>query len=149
MIYRYPAISCHTSYQKKKETVWLPMWLWWDICAQFQIFTSTPNTALHRSGCNRLGMQQFANKFIEQLDGSHGPDWHNMFLGMDLSFFVKKSEGQTSFAFNIKAMKNANSSPPSKNCKHAKLQAFNVNVNHPAYVKQHFVRHAKVYAWKC
>ena len=31
----------------------------------------------------------------------------------------------------------------------ARLQAFNVNVNHRAYVKQHFVRHAKVYAWKC
>ena len=28
----------------------------------------------------------------------------------------------------------------------AKLQAFNVNVNPPAYVVQHFVRHAKVYA---
>ena len=126
MIYKIPAIS----YEKKKETVGLPMWLWWHICAQFQIFTSTPDTALHRSGCNRLA-----------------PDWYNMFLGMDFSCFCQ--EGQTSFAFNIVAMKNANSSLPPKSCKHAKLQAFNVNVNHPAHVKQHFVRHAKVYAWKC
>lgn len=107
-----------------------------DICAQFQIFTSTPNTALHRSGCNRLGMQQLTNKFIEQPGGSHIPNWYNMFLGMDFSFLPRRA--------NVFCIQHRSHEKCKLFSTLAKLQAFNVNVNHPAFVKQHFVRHAKV-----
>ena len=30
------------------------------------------------------------NLYIEQPDGSHGPDWYNRFLGMDFSFLLPR-----------------------------------------------------------
>ena len=128
MINQIPAISCHIISEKERNSMIANVTVMRYLCALSNLHFNTDPTQHYIqvdvtvSECSNWP----TNLYIEQPDGSHRPDWYNMFLGMDFSFFCQK--GQTSFAFNFVAMKKCRIFSAL-----AKLQAFNVNVNHPAY----------------